>query len=85
MVSVVYRIIKNDQEVWRAVETPDHLHQGGEQLTIERFIPVSSFSPGHYTIEVISMDMLTNQTVTRSSNFTLKPTPLKSHAAGPAL
>src|ERR1700676_3946869 len=71
-VSVAYRITKELQEVWRAVETPDHLHQGGEQLTIERFIPVSSLAPGRYTIEVTAFDLLTNDTVIRSCDFTVK-------------
>jgi GWxTD domain-containing protein len=72
-VSVAYRITKDDEEIWRAVETPEHLHQGGEQLTIERFLPVSSLQPGRYTIQIIAIDLLTNQTVTRSSPFTVKP------------
>ena len=55
------------------VETPDHLHQGGEQLTIERFLPVSSLVSGRYTIEVTAIDLLTNETVIRTANFTVKP------------
>ncbi len=74
-VVVAYRITKNQQEIWTAVETADHLHQGGEQLTIERFIPISTLPPGRYTIEVSSLDLLTNQTVIRSSDFTVKPAP----------
>jgi GWxTD domain-containing protein len=74
-VSVAYRIIRNHEEVWKAVETPDHLRQGGEQLTIQRYLPVASFSPGRYTIEVIAVDLLTNQTITRTAEFTLKPAP----------
>lgn len=81
-VSVAYRIVKDQQEVWRAVETPDHLHQGGEQLTIQRYLPVSSIAPGRYTIEVMAIDLLTNETITRTADFTLKPaSPPKS---GPA-
>jgi GWxTD domain-containing protein len=72
-VSVAYRITKDQQEVWRAVETPDHLHQGGEQLTIERYLPVVSLSPGRYTIGVIAIDLLANETITRTAEFTLKP------------
>jgi GWxTD domain-containing protein len=83
-VTVAYRITKNLQEVWHAVETPEHLHQGGEQLTIERFIPVSSLTPGRYTIEVTGIDLLTNETVIRSADFTLKPAPAKSNAPVPA-
>lgn len=83
-VTVAYRITKDLQEVWHAVETPEHLHQGGEQLTIERFIPVSSLTPGRYTIEVTGIDLLTNETVIRSADFTLKPAPAKSNAPVPA-
>jgi len=72
-ISVVYRITKEQQEVWRAVETPDHLHQGGEQLTIERYLPVVSLSPGRYAIEVIAIDLLANETITRTAEFALKP------------
>ena len=74
-VSVAYRIVKDQQEVWRAVETPDHLHQGGEQLTIQRYLPVASLAPGRYTVEIIAIDLLTNETITRSAEFTLKTAP----------
>jgi GWxTD domain-containing protein len=74
-VSVAYRITKDQQEIWRMVETPDHLHQGGEQLTIERLIPVTSLVPGRYTIEVTAIDLLTNETVIRAAEFKVKPAP----------
>jgi GWxTD domain-containing protein len=79
-VSVAYRITQNQQEMWHTVETPDHLHQGGEQLSIERLIPVSSLSPGRYTIEVTAIDLLTNETVIRSSEFTVSPARTKPSA-----
>jgi GWxTD domain-containing protein len=72
-VSVAYRITKDQQEIWRAVETADHIIQGGEQLTIQRYLPVASLAPGRYTIEVIAIDLLTNQTITRAADFTLIP------------
>jgi len=77
-VSVAYRITRDQQEVWRAVETADHLHQGGEQLTIERFIPASTLVSGHYTIEVTAIDLLTNETIIRTAEFTVKPSPAKA-------
>jgi GWxTD domain-containing protein len=80
-VSVAYRIIKDHQEIWRTVETADHLHQGGEQLTVERVIPVASLVPGHYTIEVTAIDLLTNDTVIRTAEFTVKPAPPTKPAA----
>jgi GWxTD domain-containing protein len=81
-VSVAYRITQDLREVWREVETPEDLHQGGEQLTIHRFIPVISLSPGHYTIEVTAIDLLTNQTVIRTADFIVIPTKPKP-SAGP--
>jgi len=83
-VSVAYRITKDLQEVWHALETPEHLHQGGEQLTIERFISVSSLTPGRYTVEVTGIDLLTNETVIRSADFTVKPAPANSIVPVPA-
>jgi len=84
-VSVVYRILRDQQEIWHVVETPEHLHQGGEQLTVERFIPVSSLSPGKYTIEVTALDLLTEQTVMRNAEFTVKPSADRSPKKSPAL
>lgn len=79
-VSVAYRITQtNDRkEVWRAVESADHLHQGGEQLTIEHLIPVNTLAPGLYTIEVTAIDLLTNEAVIRSTEFTVKPARAKA-------
>ncbi len=82
-VSVAYRITKDQQEVWQQVETPESVHQGGEQLTIERYVPVSSLQPGRYTIEVTALDLLTNETVIRSSEFTIKPGTAKASGAAP--
>jgi len=77
-VSVAYRITKDQQEIWRAVETTDHLHQGGEQLTIERLIPIDALLPGRYTIEVTAIDLLSNETVIRNAEFMVKAaTPTK--------
>src|SRR4029077_7152646 len=72
-VSVAYRILKDQQEVWHAVETADHLRQGGEQLTIQRYLPVDSLAPGKYTIEVIAVDLLSRETIIRTADFTLVP------------
>jgi hypothetical protein len=72
-VSVAYRITQDLQEVWRDVETPNDCQQGGEQLSIHRFIPVSSLAPGHYTIDVTAIDLLTSRTVIRTADFIVTP------------
>jgi GWxTD domain-containing protein len=71
-VSVAYCITKDEQEIWQDVEAPDQLHQGGEQLTVQRYLPVASLAPGRYTIEVTAIDLLTSETVIRTAEFTVK-------------
>ena len=82
ILSVAYRIVeaqtRNQKEVWRAVETADHLHQGGEQLTIERLIPVNFLAPGRYLVEVTAIDLLTNDTIIRTAEFTVRSAPAKT-------
>jgi GWxTD domain-containing protein len=72
-VSVAYRILKEQQEVWRGVESAEHVRQGGEQLTIQRYLPVNALAPGKYTVEVIAIDLLSKETIIRTADFTIIP------------
>ncbi len=76
-VSVAYRILKDHQQVWHQDESSEQLQQSREQITLERNLPLSSLAPGHYTLEIFALDLLTNQTVTRTADFTIvsPPTP----------
>jgi len=80
-VSVGYRITKNGEEVWQGVERPEHLHQNGEQLTIERFVPIAGLAAGKYTMEVSAIDLLSNETIIRSTEFTVKAAAEKKNPA----
>jgi hypothetical protein len=72
-VFVTYRLRKEQQEIWSATENSDSIHQTGEQITLNRIVPLSPFAPGHYTLEVTVRDRVSTQTVTRSAEFVLKP------------
>ncbi len=74
-VSVAYRILKVHEQVWKQDESSEQLNQSREQITIERNLPLSSLEPGHYTLEIYVLDLLTNKTVTRTADFTVKPVP----------
>ncbi|MGB6598880.1 MAG: GWxTD domain-containing protein [Candidatus Acidiferrum sp.] len=71
-VSVSYRILKDHQQVWHQDESPEQLQQSREQITLERNLPLSSLAPGRYTLEIYVLDLLTDQTVTRTADFTVK-------------
>ena len=56
-------------------ETTTDLKQTGDQITIERLLPLDTLSPGKYSIEIKATDQVTNQTISRSSEFTVKAAP----------
>ena len=62
-------------------ETSEDLKQTGDQVTIERLLPLATLAPGKYTLEVNATDTLSNQTISRSADFTVKaPQEIKTTA-----
>ena len=74
---------KPDQPVMQFKETSADMKQTGDQITIERLLPLATLPPGKYTLEVSATDALANQTISRSAEFTVKPpmAPGKTSAA----
>jgi hypothetical protein len=71
--SVTYRLLRDRREVWTATENSDVTHRTGEQITLNRLVPLSALAPGKYMLEVAVHDRVTGQTLNRSAEFTLKP------------
>jgi hypothetical protein len=72
-VYVTYRLLKEQREIWTATEGSDSIPQAGEQLTVNRLIPLSAFAPGRYRLEVSVRDRVSGQSLTRNAEFTIKP------------
>jgi hypothetical protein len=70
---VTYRLLKGQQEIWMATETSDSIRQTGEQVTLNRLVPLSSFAPGRYGLEVTVRGRVSGQSISRDAEFTLKP------------
>jgi len=70
--SFQYTVRKGDQQVLQFKETSADMKQAGDQITIERLLPLATLAPGKYTLEINATDTLTNQTITRSAEFTVK-------------
>ena len=79
--SIEYHIRRNQQEVFKLVDTSEQLNQNGEQVTIERLLPLDGLQPGHYKLEIQATDGLTKQSISRSAEFTVKPAAEPSAAA----
>jgi hypothetical protein len=70
---VTYRLLRKGEEVWESSESSDSIRQTGEQVTLNRFLPLAAFTPGRYTLVVTARDRVSGQSVSRSADFQLKP------------
>jgi GWxTD domain-containing protein len=75
-----YTVKKGDTQVMQFKETSDQLKQTGDQVTIERLLPLVTLAPGKYTLEIVATDNLSNKTISKSADFTVKA-PVETKAA----
>ena len=68
-----YTVKKGNQQVMQFKETSGEMKQTGDQVTIERLLPLGTLTPGKYTLEISATDSLANQTILRTAEFTVKP------------
>src|SRR5438034_7768466 len=67
-----YTVKKGKDQVMQFKETSEEMKQTGDQVTIERLLPLATLPPGKYSLEVNATDTLSNQTISRSAEFTVK-------------
>lgn len=75
-----YTVKKGGTQVLQFKETSADMKQTGDQITIERLLPLSTLAPGKYTLEINATDTLSNQTILRTADFTVKH-PLETKSA----
>src|ERR1700716_412794 len=75
-----YTVKKGGAQVLQFKETSVDMKQTGDQITIERLLPLTSLAPGKYTLEINATDTLSNQTILRTADFTVKH-PLETKSA----
>jgi GWxTD domain-containing protein len=78
--TVHFRVTHGDQEVFQTTETSEQLKQFGNELTIQSLLPLTTFAPGKYKLEISITDQVGNETITRVAEFTVK-TPAETRAA----
>ncbi|MGC1368202.1 MAG: GWxTD domain-containing protein [Candidatus Acidiferrum sp.] len=77
----VYTVKKGSAQVMQFKETSAEMKQTGDQVTIERWLPLSTLSPGKYTIEINATDAISNQSISKSADFTVKGAQEPTNAA----
>jgi GWxTD domain-containing protein len=68
-VSTTYRLLRDKQQIWSSVERSGSIPREGEQVTLNRRLPLATFAPGKYTLEIKVLDNISHQTVARTADF----------------
>ena len=68
----VYTVRKGDKQVMQFKETTADMKQTGDQVTIERLLPLATLEPGKYTLEISATDSLSKATISRSADFSIR-------------
>jgi len=68
----VYTVKKGDQQIMQFKEDSEDMKQTGDQVTIERLLPLATLAPGKYTLDVSATDKLAQTTISRSAEFSVK-------------
>ena len=76
----VYTVKKGEQQIMQFKETSVDMKQTGDQVTIERLLPLATLTPGKYTLEVSATDRLAQSTISRTAEFSIK-NPVEQKAA----
>ena len=75
-----YTVKKGNEQILQFNETSTEMKQTGDQITIERLMPLATLTPGKYTLEINATDTISNRTITRTADFTVKM-PLETKTA----
>jgi hypothetical protein len=76
-----FTVRKGKEQIMQFKETSAEMKQTGDQVTIERLLPLATLAPGKYSLEVNATDSLSNQTISKSADFTVKAAPETKTAA----
>src|SRR5271169_3220308 len=67
-----YTVKKGTEQVMQFKETSAEMKQTGDQVTIERWLPLSTLTPGKYSIEINATDSISNQSISKTADFTVR-------------
>jgi GWxTD domain-containing protein len=82
-VSVQFRVLrdKETEPLKKFDLAQDQIPEHGEEMTLQNVVTLGSFGPGKYKLEVAVTDNLAKQTITPTSEFTVKPAAVSSAPA----
>jgi GWxTD domain-containing protein len=70
--TIDYSIVNGDGTVFHHSETTGELERAGRQITLEKLLPLGTFKPGEYTLNIKITDHLSEQTIEPSARFRIR-------------
>jgi GWxTD domain-containing protein len=67
-----FTVKKGSEQILQFKETSEEMKQTGDQVTIERWLPLASLAPGKYSIEINATDGISNQSISKTADFTVR-------------
>jgi GWxTD domain-containing protein len=67
-----FTVKKGAEQILQFKETSEEMKQTGDQVTIERWLPLASLAPGKYSIEINATDGIANQSISKTAEFTVR-------------
>jgi len=67
-----FTVKKGTEQILQFKETSEEMKQTGDQVTIERWLPLASLAPGKYSIEINATDGIANQSISKTAEFTVR-------------
>ena len=64
---------KDNPQIFHRIETSSQMRQSGQQVTLEKLIPLAQFEPGRYKFSVQVTDNISKHSITPEAEFTVKP------------
>jgi GWxTD domain-containing protein len=71
--SLDVKVSQGQQVISHEVKTGEDLKQNGEQVTFEQVVSTKTMAPGKYKLDIQATDLVSNQTVSRTADFTVMP------------
>ncbi len=67
--TIEYDILQGDKNFFHYTETTAELDRAGQQITIEKVLPLENFQPGEYKLQIKVTDQVRNQSINPTARF----------------
>ena len=70
--TIHYEIVNGSEKIFEFTENTSELERAGQQITLEKVLPLGPFKPGKYRINITITDHVSLQTVKPSAEFRIR-------------